>query len=53
MDWDLIALSALAFAIGWNTVTFAKALTRGGPLWPSGVLLAVLVPVFIAIKVSS
>ncbi len=53
MDWDLIASSALAFAIGWNAVSFAKALKRGDPLWPSGLLLAVLVPMFIALKVNS
>lgn len=53
MDWHLLASSALAFAIGWNTVSFARALTRGDPLWLSGILLAVLVPMLIAVKVSS
>lgn len=53
MDLGLIAQAAVAFAIGWNAMTFAKALVRCEPLWPSGILLAVLIPLFIALMVQA
>lgn len=43
----------VAFAIGWNCVSFAQALVRGEPIWLSGILLGLLIMTFIALKVSA
>lgn len=50
-DLPHIAALGVSFAIGWNTVTFLRALVRAEPLWPSGMMLAVLIPAFIVLKV--
>lgn len=52
MDGLMLASAALGAAIGWNSVTFGRALNRGEPLWPSGIILAVLLAAFTAIQVS-
>jgi hypothetical protein len=51
MDMPEVAALGVSFAIGWNAVTFFGALARSKPLWPSGMLLAVLIPTFILLKV--
>lgn len=51
MSLPEVAALGVSFAIGWNVVAFLQALGRSKPLWPSGMMLAVLIPALILLKV--